>query len=69
MLTDLDMNLVRIPTKILRDILRLEIKDCNSFFFKTAAKYPIFLSLKVGLCLLPVSVGGPMTASPGTVTT
>lgn len=33
MLTELDMNLVRIPRKILRDILRLGIKDCSSLLF------------------------------------
>lgn len=30
MLKELDMNLIRIPRKVLRNILRLAIKDCNN---------------------------------------
>ena len=30
MLKELDMNLTRIPRKVLRNILRLAIKDCNN---------------------------------------
>ena len=55
MLTEFDMNLIRISRNILRDILRLAVKDYSSlgFFFLMVANYLVFLSSRVGLCLLP----------------
>ena len=57
MLTALDMNLVRIPTKILRDILRLGIKDCNSLLFLNGSKISNIPLIKSGSLPPPCECG------------
>lgn len=69
MLTKFDMNLLRISRNVLRDILRLAVKDYNSsLFFFNGGKLSGIPLIKSGSLPSPLSVGGPLTVSPSTVT-